>query len=144
MSESAAVGILLASMGLVLVCVLGWYVIQAIALWRIFTKAGEAGWKSLIPFYNGYTQYKITWNTTMFWVGLAATIVGTFMTNMDGAVSIIGGVIALAGYIVNIIGMHKLSLAFGHGVGFTLGLIFLNPIFILILGFSGDQYLGPQ
>ena len=66
------------------------------------------------------------------------------MTNMDGAVSIIGGVIALAGYIVNIIGMHKLSLAFGHGVGFTLGLIFLNPIFILILGFSGDQYLGPQ
>lgn len=26
--------------------------------WRVFLKAGEKGWKSLIPFYNEYVQYK--------------------------------------------------------------------------------------
>lgn len=144
MSDTTAVEILLASMGLIVVCVLGWYVIQAVAYWKIFTKAGEAGWKSLIPLYNSYIQYKISWNTMMFWVCFAASIVGMFLYNMDSAVSLIGGVIGFAACIISIINWHKLSLAFGHGVGFTLGLIFLNPIFILILGFSGDQYLGPQ
>lgn len=28
------------------------YVLIVIGWWKIFTKAGEAGWKSLIPFYN--------------------------------------------------------------------------------------------
>lgn len=30
------------------------YVLQIIGWWKIFTKAGEAGWKSLIPLYNLY------------------------------------------------------------------------------------------
>ena len=46
--------------------------------------------------------------------------------------------------IFNIISLNKLAKAFGHGVGFTIGLFFLNPIFMLILGFSGDEYIGPQ
>ncbi len=29
------------------------YVLIVIGWGKIFTKAGEAGWKSLIPFYNG-------------------------------------------------------------------------------------------
>lgn len=40
--------------------------------------------------------------------------------------------------------MHKLSKAFGHGIGFTLGLIFLSPIFMLILGFGNSQYIGKK
>ncbi|HRB69722.1 MAG TPA: hypothetical protein PLC92_06420, partial [Chitinophagales bacterium] len=28
--------------------------------WKIFTKAGQAGWKCLIPFYNIYIQLQIT------------------------------------------------------------------------------------
>ncbi len=39
------------------IVVILWYVLQVIAYWRIFTKAGEAGWKSLIPIYNTYVQY---------------------------------------------------------------------------------------
>ena len=144
MSDAAAVGILVGSMGLIAILVIGWYVIQAIAYWRIFTKAGEAGWKSLIPFYNQYIQYKLVWNTTMFWVSFLGTIVGMFLYNMDSSLSIIGGIIALAACVISWISLHKLSLAFGHGIGYTLGLIFLNPIFILILGFSSDTYQGPQ
>lgn len=46
--------------------------------------------------------------------------------------------------IVLAIQMHKLSVSFGHGVGFTLGLIFLNPIFTLILAFGSSEYIGAQ
>ena len=144
MSDSTALAVLLGSMGILAVLAVGWYVIQAIAYWRIFTKAGEAGWKSLIPFYSGYIQYKICWNTTMFWIGLAGLIIGTFVYDMDSSISILGSIILLASNIINWVSLHKLSLAFGHGIGYTLGLIFLNPIFILSLGFSGDQYQGPQ
>lgn len=32
------------------------YILQVIAYWKIFTKAGEEGWKSIIPIYNGYVH----------------------------------------------------------------------------------------
>lgn len=93
------------------------------ACWRIYAKAGEAGWKALIPIYNVYIQYKIFWGNGLF-----------FLLSLIPIVNIVVGVIT----------MHKMSKAFGHGVGFTLGLIFFPYIFMLILGFGGDEYLGPQ
>jgi predicted membrane protein len=39
--------------------------------------------------------------------------------------------------------MHNISKNFGHGVGFTLGLVFLSGIFIPILAWEDSQYLGP-
>lgn len=144
MSESTALAVLLSMMGFVLVVTVVWYLLQAVAYWKIFTKAGEAGWKSLIPVYNIYTQYKISWNTQMFLVVLATVLVGGFLNSMDGIISIIGYILILVASVLNWIAAHKLSLAFGHGIGFTIGLILLNPIFMLILGLSGDQYQGPQ
>jgi hypothetical protein len=38
---------------------------------------------------------------------------------------------------------HKLSKAFGHDVGFTLGLLFLGPIFYPILAFEKNTYTKP-
>ena len=52
------------------------YVLIVIGWWKIFTKAGEAGWKSLIPFYNGYTISKICWETKYFWFTLLAAVAG--------------------------------------------------------------------
>ncbi len=34
-------------------------VVLLVAQWKMFSKAGEAGWKCLIPFYNNYIFYKI-------------------------------------------------------------------------------------
>ena len=34
-------------------------VVAIVAYWKIFTKAGEAGWKSLIPIYNSVVLFKI-------------------------------------------------------------------------------------
>ena len=36
-------------------------VLGIIAMWKIFEKAGEPGWAAIIPFYNLYVLFKITW-----------------------------------------------------------------------------------
>lgn len=136
--------LLLASLGTVVILVIGWYVLQVIAYWKIFEKAGEPGWKAIIPFYNTYTQYKFTWNTNFYWFVLFGTLIGGGLNSLEGVASVLGSAILLAVTIVNIVALNKLATAFGHGIGFTIGLVFLNPIFKLILGFGGDEYIGPQ
>ena len=44
--------------GMYLIFAFVWWILQIIANWNIFTKAGEAGWKSLIPIYGDYVSYK--------------------------------------------------------------------------------------
>ena len=36
-----------------------WWLVKTIALWKAFKKAGEAGWKAIIPIYHTYIEYKI-------------------------------------------------------------------------------------
>lgn len=145
MSLKILIEIILANLALFLILVIVWYVLHIIAAWKIFTKAGEAGWKSIIPIYNLYIQYKISWNTGMFWAAFLGIMIGSMMNSFGGSsVSDIGAVIALAGMVINLIDTHKLSRAFGHGLAFTLGLFFLTPIFKLILGLGSSEYQGPQ
>ena len=46
--DTAVVGVLNMVMGAFFI-VIAWYVLTLVARWRVFTKAGLAGWKSLIP-----------------------------------------------------------------------------------------------
>lgn len=135
---------LLGMVGVLIFIAIVLYVITAVAYWKIFSKAGEPGWKGLIPIYSTYIQYKITWTTGIFWVLAACAIVGTLLSSADGAISILGDLVLFGTSVLGWVSSYKLSKAFGHGIGFTLGLIFLNPIFMLILAFNGDTYQGPQ
>ena len=87
----------------------------------MFEKAGEAGWKSIIPIYNIIVLLKIV-GREWWWVLLM--------------------LIPFVGFIVWIIVALDLAKAFGRGTGFGIGLIFLTPIFALILGFGSDTYKG--
>jgi hypothetical protein len=105
----------------------GWFgvlitLIVLVAYWRIFTKAGEAGWQAIIPIWNVLVFLKII-GRPWWWILLM--------------------LIPLVNIIVAVIAFNDLSKSFGHGVAFTLGLIFLPFIFFLILGFGADRYLGP-
>lgn len=116
--------------------------------YRIFEKAGEEGWKAIIPFYNKYTEYKLTWNTKMFWFSLLTGFMFVPSLLLFAACVAVGSVsaIVLSGLfmiacIVGIIAFQaqesiKLAKAFGKGRGFTVGLFFLEPIFKMILGFD--------
>jgi uncharacterized membrane protein YhaH (DUF805 family) len=92
------------------------------AMWKVFTKAGKAGWLVLIPIVNVYQLLKIAgrpgWWLILFLIPLVNLII-SILVSMDIAKS------------------------FGKGAGFGLGLAFLGPIFYPILGFGSATYKGP-
>lgn len=93
--------------------------IGLVSMWKIFAKAGLAGWKSLIPFYNMYCLFKITWGNG--WL---------FLTM----------IIPVLNIIMSILTTYRLAKAFHKGIGFCLGLIFLQIIFLPILAFGSAGY----
>jgi len=136
-------GILSAIITTAVIIELVFYVLRIIAGWKVFVKAGEKGWKSLIPIYNQIIQYKLTWKPIMLVPLLVLTIAGGVLVSLSNTVCVvIGFILVLAALVIEIIGLHKLSKAFGHGGGFTIGLIFLEGLFWLILGFSKSRYVG--
>lgn len=143
-----AIGSLLVLGGFYVVLALVWWILQIIANWCIFTKAGEAGWKSIIPVYGNYVSYRIAWQTSYFWIALILSFAISIITQIigpDGGNFLTTALLALlrlGSFVISVMYSVKLSRAFGHGIGFAIGLIFLQPIFLLILGFSGDRYYG--
>jgi len=110
------------SAGVIFLWVLIWYAIAVIPWWVIFTKAGQPGWPALIPIYNWYILLKVV-GRPGWWLVLF--------------------IIPFVNIVTFIIVYNDLSKSFGHGVGFTLGLIFLNLIFFYILAFGSSAYQGP-
>ena len=99
-------------------------VLGIVAMWKIFEKAGEPGWAAIIPFYNIYVLFEITWGNGWKFLFL---------------------LIPIANIVFAIITMVKLAKAFGKSGGFAVGLIFLSIIFYCILAFDKSEYLGvPQ
>ena len=121
-------------------------ILTLVAKWKIFVKAGEKGWKSLIPVYSTYVEFGFTWNRLQGILVLACLLVARIITGIAPSDSVIYGLAAIPAIYAGVAGliqMHKLSQSFGHGIGFTLGLVFLNPIFLMILGFDkNSQYVG--
>ena len=137
---------------------LAFIALAIIAYWRIFVKAGEEGWKAIIPFYNAYTALKLFWKTSIFWIGIGLGVgasIGYGMASYgvvalaiyggggNTAVMVIGFILAfgcgITAFVLEIMFLNRVSKAFGHGAGFTVGLVFLNFIFILILAFSKSE-----
>lgn len=149
MSESMIIGIIGAGAAYTVIGIV-WWILQIVANWKIFTKAGEAGWKSIIPFYSGHISYKIAWKPMYFWIGMIASSVASGMneyyqqTGGTGLILFIALVLMIVSAVLNIMYCNKLSKAFGKSLGFTIGLIILNPIFILILGLGKAEYVGNQ
>ncbi|WP_243129375.1 DUF5684 domain-containing protein [Eubacterium maltosivorans] len=122
-----------------------WYILILAAGWKMFEKTGEPGWKSFIPFYNEYTVYKFSWNTMLFWVNLICVVLSRWLGGSDmGILTLIAGVMSLVSVVLYIGISYKLAQSFGQGVGFTIGLMILRPVFILILGFGSADYIGPE
>lgn len=93
------------------------------SLWVIFSKAGKPGWAAIIPIYNTLVELEIVgrpwwWLLLLIFVPIVNIVLGIMVIN-------------------------DLSKSFGHGIGFTLGLLFLPFIFLPILAFGGSQYVGP-
>ena len=103
-------------------------ILQIIALWKVFTKAGEKGWKSIIPIYNLITLFKIS--------GLSPLLVLVYLV---GIIPVIGPIVCL---VLTVYQANSLAKSFGKSTGFTVGLVLLAPIFYMILGFGKAEYVG--
>jgi hypothetical protein len=90
-----------------------------ISLWRIFTKAGEAGWQCLIPLWNMFVLVKISGKPWWWFLLLFVPVVNL---------------------IVYILVFITLAARFNKGVLFGLGLSFLGFIFFPILAFDSSTY----
>jgi len=131
------------------------YILLVIAYWKIFTKAGKPGWHSIIPVLNSWDEIDLSWNRPMAWFSICLTVVSSIVSiiiqnrvvaglEVPGFLPVLSYVIVVVAVIFGIICTYKLAKAFGKGFGFFLGLIFLRPIFMLILGFGSAQYQGRQ
>lgn len=89
--------------------------------WRIFEKADQPGWASLIPIYNMVVILRIV-GRPAWWIILA------FIP-----------VVNLAWLLIP----FDLAKSFGKGTGFGLGLLVLGVIFGPVLAFGDATYEGP-
>ena len=53
-------------------------VLIIIGTWKILQKAGEDGWKAIIPFYGKYTLFKTFWKKKWFWISLIPKVLLVF------------------------------------------------------------------
>lgn len=86
----------------------------------VFKKAGREWWKAIIPIYNLVVLLQIV-KKPVWWLLLMF--------------------VPIVNFVILIVVYNELSKAFGHGVGFTLGLIFFSFLFMLILGLDSSKYL---
>ncbi|MFT3867652.1 MAG: DUF5684 domain-containing protein [Nibricoccus sp.] len=93
-----------------------------VANWKVYTKAGQPGWGSLIPIYNIYLLLKMA-GKPGWWLLLF--------------------LIPPVGFIITIIVLHSIAKCFGKDIVFTLLLLFIPIIAIPILGFGDAEYASP-
>jgi len=93
------------------------------SFWMIFSKAGQAGWKCLIPIYSAVVFQRII-GRPGWWVLLL--------------------MIPFINIVPAILECFDLARVFGKGVGFGFGILLLGPLFVAILAFGGARYVGPE
>ena len=127
------------------------YIITIVGWWKVFKKAGVAGWKSLIPIYNQYLAYKISglngWLILLpmvsgFFTGLGGGTLEADSVNLSNlnACAWIGIVLACVYFIVQIVYRVKLARAFKMGRIFQVFTVFFPYLAMLYLGFSSVKY----
>lgn len=129
-SSIATIGgtILGAFLGVIIIVSLVIAIIQLAGMWKVFTKAGEKGWKCIIPIYNLVILFRIS--------GLSPWIIFGYLASI---IPFVGWIVCLG---ITIYQCNSLAKAFGKDVGYTIGLLFLPTIFYMILGFGKAEYVG--
>lgn len=92
------------------------------AMWKIFVKAGQEGWKSIIPIYNSWVLFEIA-GKPGWWIFLS--------------------LIPLVNIYIAVVLALELASKFGKTAAFGIfGLFLFSVIGYLILGFGDAKYQG--
>lgn len=135
--------ILAASLGLlifVLLIAIAFAIVYVIALAKLFKKAGIEGWKAIIPFYNIYLLVKIAGlNWWYFLIAISGTICSLLrIRGLNYACNI-------ASMAVNFFILYNIAKKMKQQpMGFAIAGIFVQPIMIMVLGFSSKYSYDPS
>jgi hypothetical protein len=94
-------------------------VLSLVGIWKVYEKAGQPGWHSIIPFLNLFTWLKIVKKPYWWFFLMLIPLVNLGIAFMLGI---------------------ELAKAFGKGTLFGVGLVLLPIVFYPILGFGEDTY----
>lgn len=119
-NDAGVIAAAIAGLGIFLVFFSILIVLFYVCRWKIFTKAGKEGWKSIIPIYNIIVMLEITKQPAIWILYFFIPFVNIYFAIKH---------------------VHGLSKAFGKDTGFTVGLIFLSYIFYPILAFGDSKYV---
>ena len=111
---------------------IAFYILVALGTYGTYLKAGSYGepaWAAFVPIYNFIVLLRVAGRPKVW---------GWFLL-----LNIIPYVGSLAFLVVYIIVANDISKSFGHGAGFTVGLVLLSVIFWYILWLGKSTYRGP-
>jgi hypothetical protein len=97
-------------------------VLMVAAAWALFAKAGQAGWKSLVPIYGAVVFMRIV-GRPWWWVLWLC--------------------VPLLNLIPAVVLCWDLARVFGKGTGWAVGIALLGFVFVPMLAFGAAEYQGP-
>jgi len=97
------------------------WVLVIAGYWKMFSKAGEAGWQSIIPIWNLLVLLRIV-GRPWWWILLY--------------------LIPFVNIIIWVIVSYDTAKSYGHGWGYAIGIILIPYVFYVLLGFGDSQYVG--
>lgn len=142
-AEAMAFGIsvILVAMIAALIYAVTRYLMKGIGYSAMYRKADVAPWKAFIPFYNIYNNYKLSWNSKMFFVSAALYILLGLVGNSTMlSVQLAGIAASIALIVIEAKQNIKMAKLFGKGAGTGIALMFLPGITSLILGLGKAEY----
>jgi len=98
-------------------------IVELVAMWKVFVKAGKPGWAVIIPIYN-----------VIVFLQIAGKPAWWFILYLVPVVNLVIAIIATLAF----------AEKFGKGAGFGIGLLLLSFIFVPILGFGSAKYSGAK
>ena len=101
-------------------------------------------WAIFIPVYNVYCLFKLAFEDAL--VSMLLYIGFGFWGMLLGMASLhatpfIAGVFLICMAVLCIGLVYRISVNFGHGAGYTLGLILMPYLFVFLLGWGNDDYV---
>lgn len=114
-------------------------VFYIVCLWRTFVKAGEPGWKSIIPFYNFVVLYKVARvSSKLFWTNIVLLFVSSLFSGIIGLLVLIPVACFSLSLVINMAYCHiKLFERFGlKSALWTVCAIFVPIVGCAVIAFN--------
>ena len=122
-----------------------WHILQAVADWKIFSKAGKPGILAFIPVVNVYVEYGICWTGFMGIVYLLCVGISSYVSGVQepsSTLTMISGAASILALVLHIIQSIRLARSFGKGTGYGILLVLFGPLARIFLGLGDSRYIG--